>query len=122
MTVQAKTLMPSAAIVAAATTQYTAPANTRTIIDKMTVTNTTGAAVTVTVYIVTAAGASGTSNRLIAAQSIAAGTAYLREWHEDIEFEGGTRDPASPGLSGEAMAKMRRMAADLRASRLARKH
>lgn len=77
MTVQAKTLMPSAAIVAAATTQYTAPANTRTIIDKMTVTNTTGAAVTVTVYIVTAAGASGTSNRLIAAQSIAAGTAYL---------------------------------------------
>jgi len=59
-----------------AVVQYTAPASVKTIIDKMTATNTTGAAAAITVYLVTAAGSAGTANTIIAAQSVAAGTCY----------------------------------------------
>lgn len=77
MTVLARTLIQPVQLPAAQATQYTAPANTRTIIDKMTVTNPTAGALTVTVYIVQAAGAAGAGNVLISAQSVAAGAAYL---------------------------------------------
>lgn len=77
MTVTAKTLLEATAIPAAATAQYTAPPNTRTIIDKMTATNTTAGALTFTTYLVASGGATGAGTRIIAAQSVAAGAAYL---------------------------------------------
>jgi len=77
VTVVAKALVDPLQLTAADVTQYTAPANTRTIIDKATVTNTTGGAVTVTVNLVKAAGAVGAGNTVISAQSVAAGAAYL---------------------------------------------
>lgn len=77
MTVTAKTLLEALQITIGATAQYTAPVNTRAIIDKMTVTNTTGAAATFTAYLVPAAGASGAGNKVISAQTIAPGVSYL---------------------------------------------
>jgi len=76
MSVIAKTLVPSAQAPAANTTQYTAPAATRTIIDKFTATNTTGAGATLTVFLVTAAGAAVAANTIISAQALAAGQCY----------------------------------------------
>lgn len=49
MTVTVTPLVESVAILAAETPIYTSPASTRTIIDKATLTNTTGAAITVTI-------------------------------------------------------------------------
>lgn len=77
MTVTARALYEAAQIPTAATGLYTVPAGTRTIIDKMTATNTTGANATITAYIVPATGNSGASNRLISVQGVAAGAAYL---------------------------------------------
>lgn len=77
MTVLTRALAEAAQIPTAATTLYTAPANTRTILDKLTATNTTGTAATLTVYIVPGGGSSGASNKLISAQSIATNAAYL---------------------------------------------
>lgn len=77
MTVLARTLIETLQIVAAATTQYTTPANTRTIIDKLTATNTTGVAATFSIYLVPSGGAFGASNRVIAAQTVGPGASYL---------------------------------------------
>lgn len=77
MTVIARALYEAAQIPAANTTVYTAPASTRTILDKATVTNTTGTAATITAFVVAAAGAAGAANTVISAQSVAAGTSYL---------------------------------------------
>lgn len=77
MTTTIKALAEAIALPAGASALYTAPANTKAIIDKMTVANTTGAALTLTAYIVAAAGATGAGNKLIVAQSIAAGVSYL---------------------------------------------
>lgn len=77
MTVLAKTLVEGVQAAASNTTQYTAPANTRTIIDKMTATNTTGVAATLTTNLVAAAGSASASNTVMSAQSIAAGATYV---------------------------------------------
>ena len=77
MTVVAKALIETLSLAAAATNQYTAPASTRTIIDKMTATNTTAGALTLTAYLVPSGGATGASTTVISAQSIAPGTTYL---------------------------------------------
>ena len=76
MTVVAKTLVEGVVAAAANTTQYTAPANTRTLIDKMTATNTTAGAVTLTVNLVPSGGAAAAANTVMSAQSIAAGATY----------------------------------------------
>jgi hypothetical protein len=55
------------------TTQYTSPTGTRTIIDKATATNDTGAPVTLGVNVVESGGAAGASN-LVADLTVAAGT------------------------------------------------
>ena len=77
MTVTAKTLLQAAQLPSSETAQYTVPSNTRAIIDKMTVTNPTGGAVTFTIKLVAAGGTAATTNTVISAQSVAAGTAYL---------------------------------------------
>lgn len=59
---------------AAATALYTAPAAVRTRIDAFAVVNTTGAAATFNVWLVTAGDVAGPANTLVASRSIAAGS------------------------------------------------
>lgn len=66
----------AAQLTATAATYYTAPANTKSIIKKLTFTNTDSSARTVTVYLVPAAGTAGVTNILISAQSIGAGECW----------------------------------------------
>lgn len=77
MTVTAKALVEMTAVLATDTTLYTAPTSTRAIVDKMTATNTTAAALTLTINLVPAAGAVAVGNASLQAQSIAPGTTYL---------------------------------------------
>lgn len=76
MSVQAKSLFPPLQLAAAEVAQYTAPAATRTIIDKLTGTNTTAAAATVTVKLVPNGGAAGVTNTIVSVKSIAPGECY----------------------------------------------
>jgi hypothetical protein len=75
VSVIAKSLFAPNQAPAGNTTQYTA-AGVRTIIDKFTGTNTTGAAATLTVFLVPNAGAAGVTNTVVSAISIAAGACY----------------------------------------------
>lgn len=77
MTVTARALFSAKQAESTETTQYTAPANTRTIIDKFTATNTSGAAATLTVRIVPSGGSASASNTIISARSVAPGTTEL---------------------------------------------
>jgi hypothetical protein len=75
MTVTAKPLITSKQAANAETTEYTAPAGTRTIIDKFTGHNATGGAVILTVKLVPQGGTAGTEH-IVAVKSIAAGDTY----------------------------------------------
>lgn len=76
MAVNAKALFNPLQAANAETTQYTTPAATRTIIDKFTGTNTTGAPATLTVKLVQNGGAAGVGNTIVSAKSLAAGECY----------------------------------------------
>jgi len=77
MTATAKPLIDALLVLAATTTQYTSPGGGKgTILDKVSGTNTTGAAATITVYLVKSGGAAGAANTITSAQSISAGQAY----------------------------------------------
>lgn len=76
MSISARPLFEANQAAASATTQYTVPASTRTIIDKFTATNTTGGAITLTVYIVASLGSPAAGNTIISAKSLAAGECY----------------------------------------------
>lgn len=69
-------LIAAAQAAAAQTTQYTSPIGTKTIIDKYTVTNPSGAPITYTVNIVPSGGGLGAGN-VILARTIAAGETYI---------------------------------------------
>lgn len=60
----------------AAATYYTAPANTKAVLKKLTFTNNDTAARTVTVYLVPSAGTAGVTNILVSARAVAAGDTY----------------------------------------------
>jgi len=77
MTVTNKCFVPYKEIENAQTTQFTA--TVRTILDKITSTNHSGAPATVTLYKVPSGGAAGVSN-LVKAKTFAAGEAYT--WPE----------------------------------------
>lgn len=66
----------SAQLTTAAATYYTAPANTKVVLKKLTFTNTDTVARTVTVYLVPSAGTAGVTNILVSARAIAAGDTY----------------------------------------------
>lgn len=76
MTVTAKPLIAAKQAENAATTQYTTPTGTRTIIDKFTATNTSASTATLSVNIVTSGGAAGDSNTIIKTKSLAANETY----------------------------------------------
>lgn len=77
MSVIAKCLIEPILVPATVTTAYTAPIGTRTIIDKFTATNTSGGAVSLTIYLVAGGGSAGPVNLLLSAVSIAAGAVYI---------------------------------------------
>jgi len=66
----------AAQLTATAATYYTAPANTKSIIKKLTFTNTTAGALTVTVYLVPSGGTASATNTLVSAQAIGAGECW----------------------------------------------
>lgn len=76
MSVVAKPLFEPLQAAAADVNQYAAPAGARTIIDKFTGTNTTGAPATLTINLVASGGAASASNRIVSAKSLAAGECY----------------------------------------------
>jgi hypothetical protein len=73
MTVTAKPLIATKYAENSLTTQYTAPSNTRTIVDKMTATNNSASAVTFSVYLVPSGG-SADGAELVASISVGANT------------------------------------------------
>lgn len=75
MAVTIKNIIPRKQAENAQTTQYTAVA-CKTIIDKFTVTNTSGGNVAFSANLVASGGAAGASNLVIPAKSIAAGETY----------------------------------------------
>ncbi len=75
MTVRSITLVPSKQAESAQTTQYTA-VNCTTYIDKATFTNTTSGNVTLSVNLVTSAGAAGAANLVVNLRSIAPKESY----------------------------------------------
>lgn len=76
MSVTAKPLFTPLQAQNAETTQYTAPAGTRTIIDKFTGTNTTAAVATLTVKLVQSGGAAGAANTIVSAKTLQPGECY----------------------------------------------
>lgn len=76
MAVTAKPLFEALQAAAAETTQYTAPAGTRTIIDKFTGTNTTASAATLTVKLIASGGVAGAGNTIVSAKTIQPGETY----------------------------------------------
>jgi hypothetical protein len=75
MAVTPKGLIASQQLSGTNATYYTAT-GVRTIIDKMTLTNTTAGAITATIDLVDSGGSAGASERIISARSIAAGETY----------------------------------------------
>ncbi len=73
MTVTAKTLINAKYASNADTTEYTAPASTKAIIDKFTATNTDSSARTLSVNLIPSSGSVGGSNLVTSVLSIAAG-------------------------------------------------
>ena len=76
MAITNKALVEGAQLATSATAEYTAPGNTTTILKKVTVTNTTSSAQTVTIYLVASGGSAGASNCITSAQTVAANAVY----------------------------------------------
>lgn len=76
MSVVAKPLIDALQVTNAQVTQYTAPLNTRTIIDKFTATNTSAATATLTVNLVKLAGAASAANTVVSVKAVAPGECY----------------------------------------------
>ena len=76
MAVKVKCIIPSKQLEAAQTNQYIAT-NSKTMIDKVTVTNTTSAAVTFSCNLVPEGGTVADDNAVIKTKSVAAGDTYV---------------------------------------------
>lgn len=76
MAITYKALIDSKEMEAANTIQYAAPSTGRAIIDKMTATNTSVSAATISVWLVPSGGALGDSTLIVDAKSIAVGETY----------------------------------------------
>lgn len=84
MPITPKRLVEGTVLTAAAVTQYTAPGLTTTVIKKVTVTNTTATAQTVTLYLIPAAGTAGAANTNTTVATVAANSGlelFLAENH-----------------------------------------
>jgi len=83
MSVTPKKIIAGSQLTASAATYYTAPANTRTKITKLTFTNSDTVARTVTLYLVPSGGSAGVTNLLVKAFPVGPGATY-----EAYEAEG----------------------------------
>jgi hypothetical protein len=101
MTATPKKLVAGSQLTASAATYYTAAANTKTLLKKLTFTNNDTTARTVTVYLVPSGGTAGVTNLLTKAASIAAGATY-----EAFEAEGHI---LAPGDTLQALADVTSM-------------
>jgi hypothetical protein len=72
MAVTAKRLITPAQLTTSAATYYTTPANTRTVIKKLTLTNSTTTPRLVTVYLVPSGGTAGATNILTSTRTVGA--------------------------------------------------
>lgn len=72
----AKRLIAGSQLTTSAATYYTAPALTTCVLRRLSCTNTTGGAVTVTLYLVASGGSASASNTLASAVSLAAGETW----------------------------------------------
>jgi hypothetical protein len=71
-----KRLVEGSQLTTSVATYYTAPAKTTTLIKKVTATNTSGGAVSLTLYLVPSAGSSGDASTITDAKAIGAGATY----------------------------------------------
>jgi hypothetical protein len=76
MTVTAKPIIEPLQASNVQTTQYTAPAGTRTIIDKFSGTNTSGAAASLSVNLVASGDAAGNQNLIVKTKTLQPGESY----------------------------------------------
>lgn len=100
MSVTPKRLTP-AQLTASAATYYTGAANVQTIIKKLTFTNSTATARTVTVYLVPSGGSAGVTNILTSARAV-----NVNETYECFEAQGQVLNPGDliQALSDSATA------------------
>lgn len=90
MTSTAKRIFTPAQLGVSAATYYTVPTNTRCVIKKLTLTNSTGTARTATVYLVPSGGTAGATNVLTSAKTIAPGQTWECIYAEDHVLESGS--------------------------------
>jgi hypothetical protein len=76
MTINVRCLVEAVQVTAAEVTYYTAPPNTRTLIDKLTGTNTNVGAVTITVSLVASGNSVGVGSQIVRTRALAAGETY----------------------------------------------
>jgi hypothetical protein len=76
MSVNARVIIPAKIAESAQTTQYTAGAGVRTIIDKFTATNYSAGSVVLSINLVTSADTAGNQNLTIKTKSLSAGETY----------------------------------------------
>ena len=76
MSVTVKVLVPPLQMQATQTTQYTAPASTKAIIDKATVTNTDTVVRTFSVNLVTTGGSAANANQVVRTRAVVPGETY----------------------------------------------
>lgn len=76
MTVTAKRFINGSLMTAAAVTYYTAPTSTKAVIKALAICNTTGVAITVTIYLVPNGGTATGDNAITAGLSVAANATY----------------------------------------------
>lgn len=69
-------IIPGSQLTASAAAYYTAPANTRCVVKRLSFTNTTAPAVTVTVYLVASGGSPAATNIIASAHVVAGGETW----------------------------------------------
>jgi hypothetical protein len=85
----AKRLIEGSVLTGSAVTYYTPPTDTKTIIKKLPLINTTGGAVNVTIYLISSGGSAAAANTLTYSKSVAAGETWSCTEAENMVLESG---------------------------------
>lgn len=94
-------IIPGSQLTTGAVAYYTAPALTKCVIKRLTFTNTTATAVTVTAYLVSSAGSASASNTIASARTVAPGETWdcVSAEGQVVEAGGSVQALASSGTS-----------------------
>lgn len=106
MTITAKNLIQAKYAGVAATTEYTAPVLTRTLIDKFTATNTDASARTLTINIVPSGAGVALSNTVTSALSIAAGASVTIPEMQNQILEAGDFISCTASVASKVVIRM----------------